>query len=200
MSNRLLMPLISALLAFAAMGCQLHNRAAEAGFDLPPTPSSGTLPYTVSSMHRQFVGPKNYLYVPAHVSFDDEASSIAPVVAAIKQLTSSGQISAADSMLLVYHDPSEDPSVPFDLEIGVPLRAVPAHLPDGFQLRTLPAFRCATLLYRGPLKLLNKAYDKLIREMIDRGLVPSEETRESYLVWEASDSPKNVVQIEVGIR
>jgi hypothetical protein len=50
------------------------------------------------------------------------------------------------------------------------------------------------------MKLLPKAYDKLIPEMIAAGLIPSDETRESYEVWESPDSPNNVVQIEVGIR
>ncbi|HWE03193.1 MAG TPA: GyrI-like domain-containing protein [Tepidisphaeraceae bacterium] len=200
MSHRLLILPIFAALAFAASGCQLHNRAADAGFDLPPAPSAATLPYSVSAMHVQFVGGKAFLYSPARVSFNDEASAVAPVVASLKRLTATGQISPADSILLVYHDPSEDPAVPFDLEIGMPLRAAPTLPPPGFQVRPLPAFRCATLLYRGPLKLLNKAYDKLILEMIERGLVPSEETRENYLVWDEPDSPRNVVQIEVGIR
>lgn len=102
-------------------------------------------------------------------------------------------------MLFVYHDPSENPAKPFDLEIGVPVRDA-AGLPSEFQVRNLPAFHCATLLYRGPLRLLNKAYEKLIPEMIKAGLVPSDETRESYIAWESPESKNNVVQIQVGIR
>jgi hypothetical protein len=200
MSYRLLILPVVAVLAFAAMGCQLHTRANEAGFDLPPAPSAATLPYSVSAMHVQFIGSKNYLFTPTRVSFDEMASCLSPVVGSIRHLSAAGQILPADSMLLVYHDPSEDPSVPFDLEIGVPIRGASTLPPAGFEVRPLPAFYCATLLYRGPVKLLGKAYDKLIREMIERGLVPSEETRESYLVWDSPDSSKNVVQIEVGIR
>jgi effector-binding domain-containing protein len=200
MSHRLLILPLLAVTAFAAMGCQLHNRANEAGFDLPPAPNSATLPYSVSPMRVQYVSDKTYLFTAIKTCFDDEPAAVLPIVATLKRQMAAGELTASDPILLIYHDPTEDPSIPFDLEIGRPIGSVPAMPPPGFAVRRLPGFRCATLLYRGPLKLLGKAYDKLIGDMIARGLVPSEETRESYLVWDEPESSKNVVQIEIGIR
>ena len=110
----------------------------------------------------------------------------------------SGKARADGPILLIYHDPSEDPAVPFDLDIGLPVR-VPAAVGNTFHVTVLPAFRCATAIFRGPMTFLPNAYNKLIPDMIAAGLVPSGETRESYVVWKAADSSENVVQIEVGI-
>jgi effector-binding domain-containing protein len=182
----------------ATTGCQLHPRPTDAGADTLPAPTPA-LSFHISHMRIQMMPPADYLYASSHTSFDDISAPASQTIPALGKLVTSGTVQAAGPVLFVYHDPSENPSVPFDLEIGLPLRAAPASPIDGFTTRKLPAFRCATVIYRGPMKLLPKAYDKLIPEMIAAGLVPSNQTRESYLVWESPDSPNNVMEIEVGI-
>ena len=140
-----------------------------------------------------------FVYAQARCSFSELASTAAPVLGELQRAIASGRIRPAGAPLFIYHDPSEDPDKTFDMEIGVPVREAGAP-PAGFAVRQLPAFHCATLLYRGPMRLLNKAYEKLLPEMINAGLVPSVEMREEYLVWESPQSAGNVVQIEAGIR
>lgn len=179
-------------------GCQVHPRALEPLPELPPATRPDQPPYTVSRMRVQTVQPLNYLYVPVRSSFQDLPQTAGPIVATLRQ-PGPARAAIAGPCLFIYHDPSENPSKPCDMEIGHPVRD-DTSAPGGLRLRHLPAFRCATVVYRGSLRNLDQAYARLIPEVIAAGYIPSEESRESYLVWEGPDSPGNVVQVEVGIR
>jgi len=199
MTGRLLMCVLVALAACAAGGCQLHPHVVEASADLPPTAPSPALPYRVSEMRVQTVPAMTYLYSSTRTNFDELAEPASLAISTLKQLSVSGRVQSLGSILFIYHDPSEDPAEYFDVEMGLPVPEKTSP-PAGFSLRMLPAFHCARMIYHGPLALLPHAYDKLIRLMIAANLVPSEETRENYLVWEDAESLNNVIRIEVGIR
>ena len=151
-------------------------------------------------MRIQNLRAMTYLYSSTRTSFDSiSESGTARTVSTLQQFMTAAGVRPTGPMLLICHDPTEDPAALFDLEIGFPVsEQTPA--PGDFKIRTLVPFRCATMVYRGPLKHLRRAYDKLIPEMIAAGYVPSEQSRENFLVWEGAESSNNVVEIEVGIR
>ncbi|MDB5354922.1 MAG: transcription activator, effector binding protein [Phycisphaerales bacterium] len=187
-----------AVLLFVGIGCQVHPRALEPLSELPLATRPDQPPYSVSRMHVQTMPQVSYCYVATRSSFQDLPRTAGPIVAALQQSVIV-RSAIAGPRLFIYHDPSEDPSKPCNMEIGYPVGGdTPA--PAGLQMRRLPAFRCAAVIYRGSMRHLDEAYAKLIPEIIAAGYIPSEESRESYLVWEGPDSPRNVVQIEVGIR
>jgi len=198
MFHRLLVSFLGCALLSAAGGCQLHPRPVESETELPPGPAEAQSPFTLSHMHVQTMRATPWLYTSTRTSFIDMPGPASQAIARLRQLTASG-LRPAGPILFIYHDPTEDLAKPFDLDIGLPLRDTIA-APADLKIEMLPAFRCATVTFRGPLKFLPKAYDKLIPEMIAAGLVPSDQTRESYLGWEGPDSPNNVVLVEVGIR
>lgn len=180
------------------VGCQPHPRSLEPEPELPAVDGPANAPFTISLMRVRTIRAMNYCYTPARSSFQELPQTSARAVAALRK-SAAGRLDFIGPCLFVYHDPSEDPSQPCDIEIGYPV-AENAAAPEGLAVRRLPAFRCATVTYRGSMRHLDQAYAKLIPEIIAAGFIPSDETRESYLVWEGPDSTGNVVQIEVGIR
>jgi effector-binding domain-containing protein len=199
MTHRVLLLMLVSALLYAAGGCQFHPRPVEGNVE-PSSPVSGsTLPYHVSNMRIQTEPAIAFLHSSMLTNFEDIEDPTLRTIASLRQLIASSGLRPSGPILFVYHDPTEDPGAVFELEIGIPVSGSTAATGD-FTVRTLPSFRCATMVYRGPLNLLALAHDKLIREMIAAGFIPSDQTRESYLVWEGADSSKNVVQVEVGIQ
>jgi effector-binding domain-containing protein len=196
--GRLVIRSLCALALAPAVGCQPHARSLEPEPEMPATTRPADAPFTISPLRVQAIGPMSYCYVPVRTSFQELPQTSLRVVAAVRK-AAAGRLSFTGPCLFVYHDPGEDPAQPFDMEIGHPV-ADNAAAPAGLSVRNLPAFRCATVTYRGPMRHLDEAYAKLIPEIIAAGYIPSDETRESYTTWAGPDSAGNVVQIEVGIR
>ena len=187
-----------AALMLAGIGCQVHPRALEPLSEPPPATHPDQQPYSVSRMRVRTMPQVNYCYVATRLGFQDLPRTCGPIVASLQQLVPM-RSAVAGPCLFIYHDPSEDPSKPCNMEIGYPVRD-DAPAPARLRMRRLSAFRCATVIYRGSMRHLDEAYAKLIPEIIAAGYIPAEETRESYLTWEGPDSAGNVVEIEVGIR
>lgn len=95
--------------------------------------------------------------------------------------------------------PHRQPDKGFRMETGYYIPGGAADVGD-FRVRALPEFKCASLLYVGPAPRIGEAWQALYREARGRGLTPTDEERELYLYFEASDSPNNVVQVQVGVR
>lgn len=198
MTYRVLLSTLVTAFLFGAGGCQFHSRPVDASLETAPV-SAPVLPYHVSNMRILTEPATAYLHSSMRTNFEDIQATASRTITSLRQVIASGGLRPSGPILFVYHDPTEEPAAAFELEIGIPV-------PDktgargNFNVRILPSFRCATMVYRGPLRLLTLAHDKLIREMIAAGFIPSDQTRESYVVWEGADSSKNVVQIEVGIQ
>lgn len=182
------------MFCFFVGGCQLHSRPLDA---IEPAPVVAPPSYSLSQMHLQTVRGTLFLYTPLHVSFNDLSEPMGRAVLNLRRLIASHQISPTGPVLLVYHDPSEDPDKPFDVDIGVPV-AGPVAPPFPLRITRLHCFHFAAVTYRGPIALLPRAYDQLLREMIEAGLVPSEQTRESYVQFRDAESAENEIEIEVG--
>lgn len=94
----------------------------------------------------------------------------------------------------------------FLLEVHVPV-ATPGPLPseptteDPAQPRptTVSSFHCAELSFRGPLQLIGEAYPHFIDQVREAGYTPQNESREVYREWHASDSPDNVIDLQIEI-
>ena len=64
------------------------------------------------------------------------------------------------------------------------------------QIRWLPPFHCATVLYTGSLQHLGEALGRLDQAMKEQGLKSTGEYREQYLYWEDDQSPNNVMLLQ----
>jgi effector-binding domain-containing protein len=93
---------------------------------------------------------------------------------------------------------AEGPAL-FRMEVGVPVRA--GVQPAGAaQVKTLPPFPCAALLYWGSLAHVREAYDALFQAIRAGGLEHIGEGREWYYHFEGDASPNNVLGLCLAVR
>jgi hypothetical protein len=94
--------------------------------------------------------------------------------------------------IIVARSMPQDAHTEFELEFCLPVK--------GDDLPTLPALRCARLMYEGSLdKLFTQGYQPLLQSMADAGLTPSGESREVYHAWHGPESDENCIEIQIGI-
>ena len=88
---------------------------------------------------------------------------------------------------------------PFLMELGVPVK--PGTKPAGAaQIKELPPFRCAALLYWGSLAHIGDAYNALMQGIQEAGLERTGEGQEWHYRFEGDSSPNNVLGLHMGIR
>lgn len=87
------------------------------------------------------------------------------------------------------------------LEAGYPARPGTPPAP-GTEVLALGAFRCAALLYSGPIDPghMQVAYERLFAAISEAGLKTTGEGREIHLHFDGDGSPNNVVLLQQGIR
>jgi effector-binding domain-containing protein len=98
-----------------------------------------------------------------------------------------------------YGAPHQTPDKKFKMETGFLVHEGTKALGE-FEVRELPAYKCASILYVGPGPRIGDAWQALYRSLREKGLTPTDEERELYLYWEANDSPNNIVQVQVGVK
>lgn len=100
---------------------------------------------------------------------------------------------------VVYQGITQDPTKPFDLEVGV-LVAPGTPSAGEAQVRLLPAFTCATQTFTGSLSQVGKAYAGIYPALLSAGRVPSGESRQMVLFYEGDASTNNLLLIQVGLK
>lgn len=106
--------------------------------------------------------------------------------------------------IFVYHGARQDPQAKFTVEIGFPVaEGATAPASGRFKVKKLPAFRCVSLLYMGPISGLSGAYEKLAANTPGgaggAAAARADESRQMMLYWEGEDSPNNVLQVMVAL-
>lgn len=109
------------------------------------------------------------------------------------------KVATLGPLQVVYHGMTQDPTRPFDLEVGV---LVPKGTePSGEGLvRTLAPFTCATQTFTGSLGQVGKAYESIYPALLSAGRIPSGETRQMVLFFEGDASTNNMLLVQVGLR
>jgi effector-binding domain-containing protein len=166
-----------------------------------PAAESGV---TIGEMRIQTVPALTYLCAPAETSFEKMGEPVVATFEKIFATVAEAKIMIARPTLLVYQDsPHFHPEKPFKMEIGVVV-GDDTKLPDGapaeMKLRRTEPFKCATVLYTGPVDQQGQAYQKLIPALTAAGLAPTGEEREMCLYWEGVESKHNVFFMQIGIK
>ncbi len=105
------------------------------------------------------------------------------------------------NMMVVCPEFRDDADRPLEVEVGHPVTE-DCTAPDGteLELRVLPAIRCASIIYSGPLRHIAAAEQQLTADMQKLGLEPTGERRHQRLLWEDPESPNNVVLLMAGVK
>jgi effector-binding domain-containing protein len=155
---------------------------------------------SIGEMRIQTVPPLTYLSTPAETSFDKMGEPVKAGFDKVFGAAAEAKLLIARPTLLVYSgNPHFHPEKPFKMEIGIIVADDTAPLAD-LQLRKTQTFKCATILYTGPVAEEGQAYQKLIPAMTAAGLTPTGEERELCLYWEGPDSVNNIFMMQIGVK
>jgi effector-binding domain-containing protein len=128
-------------------------------------------------------------------TLDDELGRLMPLLEAAQ---AAAGIATAGPVVVRYFATGQEQL--WQMDVGVPVTAWDWVLPAGqAQIVTLPALRCAALLYWGSLAHIGEAYDALNRGVAQAGLAHQGEGREWYLRFagDASDETVILLQLEL---
>jgi effector-binding domain-containing protein len=186
--------------AFVLMACMLGlflapGFARAAG---PATQPAVTTPdFVVSDVRVQTIAGFTFLYDSSRTSFQAMSQPVERTIADMEKAITEGKLHPSGPLVFVYHD-LKDPGQPFTLDVGFGVPDDTAAF-GKYQVRKVEPFKCATVLFCGPLSKVPEAYNKLVGALPALNLKATTTTREFYLYWETPDSSNNIVQIQVGI-
>jgi effector-binding domain-containing protein len=156
---------------------------------------------SIGQMRIQTIPAMPYLSMPAETTFEKIAEPVKTGFDRIFGAAYEAKLFIVRPTMLVYQgNPHFHPTEPFKMEIGV-IVAEDAKVDAAadIKIRKTEPFKCATILYTGPVNEQGQAYQKLIPAMTAAGLKPTGEEREMCLYWEGPDSSSNIFMMMVGI-
>jgi effector-binding domain-containing protein len=154
--------------------------------------------FVISQMRVQTMRERPFFFVvsrpTAMAGLDKELDLLMPKLEAAQAEAHVGD----GAPVIIRYFPSETPDT-FVMEVGIPVKA--GAKPAGeAQVKTLPPFRCASLLYWGSLEHIGQAYETLTQAIKEAGLEQTGEGREWYYHFEGDVSPNNVIGLQMEIR
>jgi effector-binding domain-containing protein len=149
-----------------------------------------------STVHVRTLGEQPFFYAEIETSFQELGEAVVPTLEELEKLEQDKKVTFTGTAVFVYRNATMDPNAKFKLQVGFPVKEGTAGQ-GRFKVRKLAPFKCATLLYGGPLSSVGQAYEKLMGAVGERKRTG--ESREYYLHWEGVDSPNNVEMIAIGI-
>jgi hypothetical protein len=154
--------------------------------------------YLISQMRVLTMREQSFFYVAcpptAMTALDQELDRMMPLLGAAREEAHV----VGDAPVIVRYFPTGEADL-YVMEAGVPVK--PGTQPAGeAQVKTLPPYRCAALLYWGSLEHIGEAYGALNQAIKDAGLEQTGEGREWYYHFEGDTSPNNVIGLHMEIR
>lgn len=163
----------------------------------PATQPTASPQFVVSDMRVQTIAGFTYLYDSSQTTLEKIGEPIGRTLPAMEKDIAAGKFHPVGPMVFVYRDMT-DIAQPFKLDIGFPVP--PETVAEGeFKTRKVEPFKCATVLFSGPMSKISDAYQKLMAAMTAANLRPTTTIQEFHLYFEGRESPNNVVLIQVGI-
>jgi effector-binding domain-containing protein len=154
--------------------------------------------YVISAMRVQELKGMHYEFVSSKTSLQEIGDHVKQSMEKIGPAIKSGAVRPIGPALIIFHGVNQDPGSEFPLEVGFPI-AEDAKAAEGYEVKDLDKFRCATVLFSGNMKDIRHAYEAVYSDLQNAGLEPTDEGRQAILMFEGEDSGNNVAMIEVGV-
>jgi effector-binding domain-containing protein len=165
----------------------------ESHMDLPTTPE-----FLIGQMRVQTMREETFFHVACAptpmAGLDRELDVLIPKLEAAQAAAGIAQVGPVVTRYYWVGAPDL-----YVMEVGVPVKAGTQAAGEA-QVKTLPHFRCAALLYWGSLEHIGEPYAKLMQAIQEAGLEKSGDNREWYYHFEGDVSPNNVIGLHIGIR
>jgi hypothetical protein len=143
------------------------------------------------------LGAQTIVYKEVETTMAEMGDAITPILNDLEKLVTEKKVVRSGETIFVYQGATQDPNTKFKLQVSF---AVPegTQAQGDFKVRKLEPFKCATVLFGGPIPQIGKAFEKVFGGLGSN--TPTGEHREYYLHFEGLDSPNNVQFIAVGIK
>ena len=166
-----------------------------------PAQNDGQKDVQLSEVATRTLGAQTYLYAETETSFQELAGVVAPILERLEKVEAPKKVNYPGAVIFVYRGATTDMQKKFKLQIGYAV-ADGTQAPAGgeFKVRRLEPFKCATVLYGGPISSVGTAYEKLFGTIGRDGRKPTDESREYYFHWEGEQSVNNVEMVAVGVQ
>src|SRR5687768_2242458 len=143
------------------------------------------------------LAPKTIIYQEVETSLAEMGAAVGPILEQLTALVKEKKVVFDGAAIFIYQGASPDPTKKFKLQVS--FAVAEDTKPQGeFKVRKLEPFKCATVLFGGPVASVAKAYEKLYGGLGNK--TPTGESREYYLNWEGVESANNVELIAVGVK
>ncbi|HOU16192.1 MAG TPA: GyrI-like domain-containing protein [Anaerolineae bacterium] len=127
-------------------------------------------------------------------SLDNELNRLIPLLEAAQAEAHVGD----GAPVIIRYYPTGEADM-YLMEVGIPVK--PGTQPAGeAQVKTLPPYHCASLLYWGSLEHIQEAYGALMQAIKDVGLAQGPDSREWYYHFEGDTSPNNIIGLHIEIQ
>lgn len=165
--------------------------------DRQPVQTTADAGFLIGQMRVQTMREEPFFYIASTpltmAALDPELNRLMPLLEAAHAEAHVGD----GAPVIIRYFPSSTPDT-FLMEVGIPVK--PGTQPAGeAQVKTLPPYRCASLLYCGGLAHIQQAYGVLTQAIKDAGLKQGSEGREWYYHFEGDASPNNVIGLYLEI-
>ncbi|MDJ0723230.1 MAG: GyrI-like domain-containing protein [Desulfobacterales bacterium] len=149
-------------------------------------------------MERKQIPARNYYYAATELTVAGIPAFADKTFEPLFQSAGENQLEIVGPTEFIYLNAGGDPTKPFRLIIGLPVRA-PQSSPDAFGFLETPPFECLSEDFAGPMQHIGRAWYDLFRQVQDAGYLPGNQGREVYKDWQAFDAEDNVTELQMGI-
>ncbi|MBN1641217.1 MAG: GyrI-like domain-containing protein [Anaerolineae bacterium] len=151
--------------------------------------------FLIGQMRVQTMREQPFFYVVSRpVPMDDLDEELDRLMPQLQAARDEGRIGGP---VIIRYYPTDAPRA-YLMEVGLPVAVGTPPLGEA-QVKTLPAYRCASLLYWGSLEHMGQAYETLMQAIKAAGLEQTGEGREWHYYFEGDASPNNVIGLHMGV-
>jgi len=155
--------------------------------------------FVISEMRVQKLPGPTVLYSQTQTTIGKISELAEKTIGAIEKAAAEAHAPVQGPVVFVYEGATAQPDQPFKLTIGLMVGEGAKDVGE-YKVKKLSDFRCATVIYSGPMANVGEAATKLYSSLMAAGHKPTAEMREYYLYFEKPDSPNNIVLMQAGIQ
>jgi effector-binding domain-containing protein len=154
---------------------------------------------STTKMRVKQVAARTFLCTKETLKIEDVPAFIRRTITPLVEASTDLKIGNAGPPLMSYLGYRGDASQPFTAELAIPARAAAENYKGPFYFRSAGPFKCASVIYQGPVTKVGEAWMALVTQATEAGLKPKGDSREVYLWWEGEDSQNNVIELQLGL-
>jgi len=155
---------------------------------------------TTTKMRIKEVPEKQFFCAKKQIKIAEVGQFAGETIPALAKKALELKLAQSGPIVLSYIGFKGDPEEPFTIVARFPVPAADDDYRGDFFFEKTPKFKCASLIYQGPVKGIGEAWGKLVSEAMAAGHQPTGESREVLLGWESADSSNNIVELQFGVQ